>query len=576
MWWASHPARESNAMTSADPIAPSASDGAPRRGRARWWIVASVAALLIAAGAFVISAQGSSGSNGPATAAPPPRFVDDAAASGIDHSYTGDFDYFVGGGVAAFDCNDDGRTDLYFAGGSSPAALYRNTSTVGGALEFEPVASSTTDLTSVTGAYPIDIDGDGRLDLVVLRHGANVVLRGLGDCGFEPANDRFGLDGGDDWTTAFSATWEGDNALPTLAFGTYLEADRTTCGDSSLVRPAGDTYGRPVALQPGYCTLSMLFSDWSRTGQRDLRLANDRHYYTDGSEQLFRMTSGQDPQPYTEADGWVPLQVWGMGLGSQDLNGDGLPEVFITSQGDNKLQTLDAGPATPAYRDIALRSGVTAQRPYIGGDVLPSTAWHPEFEDVNNDGIVDLFVSKGNVEGQTDQAMRDPSNLLIGQADGTFVEGAQTAGIVSYEKARGAALVDLNLDGLLDLVVVNREAPVSLWRNVGSGDGDVSSPMGHWLAVGLEQPAPDVDAVGAWIEVRTDAGTTQREVTVGGGHASGKAGWIHLGLGTSDSADVRVTWPDGEVGPWVGVDGDQFVTIARGESTARPWEPTAG
>ena len=48
--------------------------------------------------------------------------------------YAGEFEFFVGGGVAAFDCDDDGRDELYFAGGTAPAALYRNESPVGGAL----------------------------------------------------------------------------------------------------------------------------------------------------------------------------------------------------------------------------------------------------------------------------------------------------------------------------------------------------------------------------------------------------------------------------------------------------------
>ncbi len=183
----------------------------------------------------------------------------------------------------------------------------------------------------------------------------------------------------------------------------------------------------------------MLFSDWDRSGRRDLRVSNDRNYYRDGREQLWRIAPGEQPREYTEADGWRPVQIWGMGIASQDLTGDGHPEVFLTSQGDNKLQTLENGPAQPTYKDMALKAGVTAQRPYTGGDVLPSTAWHPEFEDVNNDGLVDLFVSKGNVEAQPDYATRDPSNLLIGQPDGTFVEGGEAAGIVGYERARGAS-----------------------------------------------------------------------------------------------------------------------------------------
>jgi hypothetical protein len=245
--------------------------------------------------------------------------------------------------------------------------------------------------------------------------------------------------------------------------------------------------------------------------------------------------------------------------------------VYITSQGDNKLQALEHGSSQPSYHDIALAKGVTAQRPYTGGDVLPSTAWHPEFEDVNNDGRVDLFVSKGNVDAQPDNAHRDPSNLLLGRADGTFVEAAPAAGIVRFDRARGAALVDLNLDGLLDLVVVNREANIALWRNVGSGDASRPEPMGHWLAIALHQSAPNVDAIGAWVDVRVGGRTVMREITVGGGHAGGKLGWIHFGLGDATSADVRVHWPNGDAGPWMTIRADQLVTIERGATAPTPF-----
>jgi enediyne biosynthesis protein E4 len=515
-------------------------------------------------------------STSPARAVGAPRFVDETDVAGVSHRYDGGFAFFVGGGVAAFDCDDDGRPDLYFAGGTAPAALYRNQSGIGGSLAFAPLASPVTDLTAVTGAYPVDIDSDGHVDLIVLRNGGgNVVLRGLGDCRFERANERLGLDGGSDWTAAFSATWEGSNALPTLAFGTYLTAAGDACGESKLVRPtpSGDRYSAPIALAPGYCTLSMLFSDWSRSGRRDLRITNDRHYYRDGEEQLWQILPGEAPRQYTQSDGWRPMQIWGMGIASRDLTGDGYPEVFLTSQGDNKLQTLTAGATQPSYDDIALRRGVTAQRPYAGGDVLPSTAWHAEFADVNNDGFIDLFVSKGNVEAQADHAMRDPSNLLLGQTDGTFVEGAEAAGIVGFDRARGAALVDLNGDGMLDLVVVNREANVTLRRNVGRGTGTRPTPIGHWISIRLAQPAPNVDAIGAWLDVRVGKRIDIREVTVGGGHAGGQLGSLHAGLGEANHADVRVHWPDGEVGPWTTVRADQFVTIERGASGARQSTP---
>jgi len=332
----------------------------------------------------------------------------------------------------------------------------------------------------------------------------------------------------------------------------------------------------PIALAPTWCTLSMLFSDWDRSGRRDLRVSNDRHYYSergDGQEQLWRLAPGEPPRLYTADDGWQRVRIWGMGIASSDLTADGYPEYYLTSQADNKLQVLADGPAEPNYRDMALESGVTAHRPYDGDVGLPSTAWHAEFDDVNNDGFVDLFVAKGNVEAMPDYAARDPSNLLIGQPDGTFVEGAEEAGIVSYARARGASLVDLNQDGLLDLVVVNRRENVLVWRNIGSGEAGAPAAMGNWVAVDLRQPAPNPDAIGAWIEARVGERSALREVTVGGGHVSGELGPIHLGIGDSGDVEVRVTWPDGEVGPWLPVEANQIVLIERGATEAVPLSP---
>ena len=81
---------------------------------------------------------------------------------------------------------------------------------------------------------------------------------------------------------------------------------------------------------------------------------------------------------------------------------------------------------------------------------------------------MDLFVSKGNVDAMPDFAGRDPNNLLLGRRDGSFRDAAKQAGILDFERSRGAALADLNLDGMLDLVVNERRVPVRVWRNVGT------------------------------------------------------------------------------------------------------------
>ena len=538
--------------------------------------VASIVVVLLFAAVVGWTTVGPGRSSTPAPLGPP-HFVEEAAAAGIDQTYAGGDNFPVGGGLAVFDCNGDGKPDLFLAGGSNPAGLFRNDSPIGGALRFSRIANPVTDLTSVTGAYPIDIDGDGIVDLVVLREGETVLLKGLGGCRFERANETWGFAGGNAWAMAFSATWEGSAALPTLAIGHYLgiEPNSLDCSDNELVRPnpAGTAYAPALTLAPGDCALSMLFSDWNRSGHQDLRISNDRNYYTDGEEQLWQVAGGQPPRLYTSAEGWQKMQIFGMGIASFDLTGDGYPDVYLTSQADNKLQTLTAGPGQPTYGDIALKLGLTATEPFTGGDVLPSTAWHPEFQDVNNDGYVDLYVSKGNINAQPGYAEKDPSNLFLGQADGTFVEGADAAGIVNFERGRGAALADFNLDGLLDLVQVNFGAPVKLWRNIGTGTAAAPVAMGNWLALQLQQPGPNRDAIGAWIELKVGALTTQREVTIGGGHASGELGWIHFGTGSAALAQVRVHWPGGEIGPWISLAANTFATITRGATTARPWLP---
>ena len=541
---------------------------------------AAIGVLLGILALALLLAPGLTGSAASVAALDPPRFVEEAGSAGIEHRYDGEFTFFVGGGVAAFDCDDDGRSDLYFAGGAEPAALYRNESPTGGALRFRASPAAVTDLTDVTGAYPLDVDGDRYTDLVVLRVGENVLLRGLGDCRFERANEVLGFDGGDAWTAAFSATWEGDTALPTLAIGNYLVLDEdggTTfdCHDNELIRPdaEGEGYAAPIALSPGWCALSMLFSDWDRSGRRDLRVSNDRHYYREGEEQLWRIEPGAAPRLWSADEGWQTLRVFGMGIASYDLTNDGYPEVYLTSQADNKLQTLADGPDRPTYVDMALEAGVTAHRPYAGDTTLPSTAWHAEFADVNADTFMDLFVAKGNVEAMPDHAARDPNNLLLGQPDGSFVESAEAAGLLSFARARGAALVDLNLDGMLDLVVVNRRENIGLWRNVGLGTAADPEPMGNWIALRLDQPGANHDAIGAWIEVRVGERVMRRELTVGGGHAGGQLGWIEFGLGAADRAEVSVQWPDGEVGDWVGVDANRFAIIERGASAPAYFTP---
>lgn len=446
------------------------------------------------------------------------------------HAYTGGWEHFVGGGVAVFDCNGDALPDLLAAGGETPAALMINQ----GQMQF--ASAPLPAFTGTSGAYPLDVDGDGHLDVMLLRVGENQLLRGDGACGFAPANDLWGYAPQDTWSTAFSATWEENG--PVMAVGNYV--DRTdpegpfeACDTNALYFwQSGDFAGE--TLDPGFCALSMLFAR-DASGTKRLRISNDRHYYVRaGSEQMYDLALERFLGP---DDGWERVRLWGMGIASRDITGDGRAEVMLTSMGDQLMQIAGAD---GLYTRAPYGLGTYAQRPHLGDDGRPSTGWHAEFGDLNNHARPDLFIAKGNVDQMPGLAMEDPNSLLIQQGDGTFVERSIEAGVATVDRARGASLVDLDADGLLDLVVMNRRAPMELYRNVTEGTG-------HWLAVELRMQGKNTRAVGALVELTANGVTQTQEVTVGGGHAGGQAGPLHFGLGTAETAELTVTWPDGQI-----------------------------
>ena len=447
-----------------------------------------------------------------------------------EHVYSGGWEHFVGGGVAVLDCNDDTLPDMVLAGGEGQTELFVN--------EGEMVFSKAPlpPLSGVTGAYPLDLDADGVLDLFVMRVGPNVALRGLGGCLFEDATQSLGLpDGGRGWTTAFSAWWEAGDARPTLAIGNYVDRDNPdgpfgTCDDNAILRPVEDGWTEE-ALSPGFCPLSMLAAQDAR-GRPTLRLSNDRHYYVQGgAEQMWDIEERRFLGP---EDGWDGPQLWGMGIASRDLDGDGADEVMLTSMGDQHLQLARDGSYLPAPFEM----GATAHRPHTGGDGRPSTGWHAQFGDVDDDGRADLFIAKGNVDQMPGMAMEDPNSLLRQLPDGTFAEVSVAAGVATLDRSRGAALVDLDLDGRLDLVVVNRRAGAELYRNV-------TPESGNWLSVDLRQAGGNSFGIGARVRVSSAGWSEVQEVVIGGGHAGGIAGPLHFGLGSAASVTVEITWPDG-------------------------------
>ena len=472
-----------------------------------------------------------------------------------EHVYSGGWEHFVGGGLAVWDCDGDGLPEMLAAGGEGPTHLFRNRSEVG-QIEFAAeMPAALEGVAGVTGAYPLDLDGDGVRDLFVMRAGPNLALRGLPDCGFEQMELP---GGGDGWTTAFTAWWEPGEARPSLAVGNYVdradpEGPFGTCDDNAILW-AEDKGWREERLEPGFCALSMLAARDAR-GRPTVRISNDRHYYVSGgAEQMWDI--GERRFLGVE-DGWEGPALWGMGIASRDIDGDGAAEVMLTSMGDQLLTLARDG----RYRDAPYAMGATATTPHTGGDGRPSTGWHAEWGDVDNDGDDDLFITKGNVDQMPGMAMDDPNNLLLRDGD-AFREVAAEAGVASLHRGRGGTLTDLDGDGRLDIAVVNRRAPLEVWRNL--------SDAGSSVGLELRQEGSNVFALGAVIELRIGERVMTREVTVGGGHAGGHAGPEHFGIGDAEGVEVRVIWPDGAVSDWTVVDAGFSGILHRDGDELRP------
>ena len=223
---------------------------------------------------------------------PAPRFVEEAAAAGVDHAYDGELRVLRRrrrGGLRLRRRRP--ARALPRRRQRNPAALFRNASPIGGALRFEPLAEP--------GDRP-----DRRHRRLPARHrrrrrdrpGRPAARRERPPARARRLPLRARQRGLGHSTAATSGRppsaprGSAGAALPTLAFGNYLTLDATDdraepAPTTSSFRPAAATAAatrRPTPLAPGWCTLSMLFSDWDRSGRRDLRVTNDRHYYSDG------------------------------------------------------------------------------------------------------------------------------------------------------------------------------------------------------------------------------------------------------------------------------------------------------
>lgn len=519
------------------------------------------------------------------------RFEDIAERAGVRFQYNAGATsrLFIadtmGGGVAVFDFDDDGWIDIYFVNGCAlpvdpqspprPNKLYRNR----GDGTFEDV----TERAGVGGrGYGMgcavgDFDNDGHDDLFVTGLNQTILYRNQGDGTFADVTAKAGV-ASTRWTTAAGfGDLDGDGDLDLMVV-TYVEADPVDvpqCQDKSgraihcpperfpaqldqLFRNNGDGTFSDISREAGIEVpdgrgLGLAIADLDGDGRLDLFVANDGT-----ANALFRNRGGLRFEEVGLTAG-VAYDAMGqptasMGVVAEDLNGDGLIDLFHTNF-INQSSTLRWNLGGGLFADGTLAANLAAASRSLTGFGTVAV-------DVDNDGTLDLFVANGHTDDQPwfNTPMAQPAQLFLGRAHGRF-ELASSASSPYFGRpvvGRGVAAGDFDNDGRVDLVVVHRDVPAVLLRNGTRG--------GHWLGLRLRGTRSGRTPVGARVTCQAGGRSQVRWVTSGTSYLSASDPRLWFGLGSAQKADhLEVHWPSGTVQTWSDVAADRILDLQEGD-----------
>lgn len=502
----------------------------------------------------------------------------------------------MSGGVALLDYDNDGRIDVYFVDSltvdtanrpeAARSALYRN---LGGG-KFQDV----TDRAGVghpgwgMGVCTADVDGDGWQDLYVTALGGNRLYRNGRDGTFADITDRAGVAAGG-WSAGCGfADYDRDGRLD-LFVSRYVKVDLANlpafgkdkwceyrgiavqCGPRGLEGETdllfhndGDRFTdvsvkAGVSDPKGYFGLGIAWFDANADGWPDLYVGNDSNanfLYLNQKDGTFKET-GFPKGVAVSVDG---AEQGSMGVALGDYDHSGRFSIFVTNFAEeyNALYR----PEGDYFSDVSFRSRTAAvSLPYVG--------WGNAFFDYDNDTWPDLIAVNGHVYPQLERVKlggsagyRQRKLLYHNRGDGTFEEVAAKYGRAFTEErvSRGLAAGDIDNDGGIDIVINDLDGAPQVLRNE-------LSTRGHWLIVKLRGRAPNTDAIGAIVVVKTGATVQRGLVQSGTSYLSQNDMRQHFGLGAADSVDrIEVTWPDGSTSSLEKVKGDQVIEIRQDKS----------
>ena len=514
----------------------------------------------------------------------------------------------MGGGVAVFDYDNDGRMDLFFTNG----ALLKDPMPISEMPDkrepkywnrlYQQKADGTfADVTERAGlkgdgygmgAAAGDYDNDGYFDLFVTGYAENHLYHNNGNGTFIDATSKLGIGrngsggsgvGSSGWST--SAGWfdyDRDGRLdlfvvrymdwdfqsgsiycggPTANLRAYCHPDNFKGASNTLYHQRADGTFEDVSKTAGIADpsgkgLGVAFADFDNDGLMDVFVANDsvrQSLYRNKGDGSFEDIAVMAGAGYDENG----VSFAGMGVDCADYDNDGYMDVFITTLSNEKY---------PLYHNNGdLSFTYVTNSTGVGQITLLYSGWGTRFIDVDNDGLRDLFVAQSHVldtvEKSTAYLKYKQLPLLMRNTGKGFVNVSATAGtpLNSPIAARGAAFGDLNNDGQVDAVICVLDGPPLVLRNMGTRN--------HWLGISLSGSKSNRYGIGARLIVTDADGRKQIfDVTNAGSYLSSNDPRVVVGLGAATVRSVQARWPSGRVQTLANPEIDRYIVIRESEA----------
>ncbi|HST53093.1 MAG TPA: CRTAC1 family protein [Pyrinomonadaceae bacterium] len=496
----------------------------------------------------------------------------------------------MGGGVALFDFDNDGRLDIFFTNGArlldpmpNGARPDKSDPRFWNRLYHQKSDGTFEDVTERAGlrgeGYSMgvaaaDFDGDGFVDLYVTSLSGGTLYRNRGDGTFEDVTQKLkaAVPG---WTT--SAGWldydrdgrldlfvarymDWDFRSGALYCGTpqvraYCHPDNFRGASPVLLHQKADGTFEDVSAKAGVAdasgkSLGVAFADFDGDGLTDIFVANDnarQFLFRNKGDGTFEDVALLAGVGYDENG----KQFSGMGVDAADYDNDGFVDVFVTALSNETYPLFkNNGDMTFAYATSS--AGVSLIS-------IPYSGWGTRFADFDNDGLRDIFVAQGHVLDTIEKttgflAYKQPP-LMMRNTGKAFVNVSNSAGLSMKLAARGAAFGDLNNDGQIDVVLAQTDGPPVILRNNGTRN--------HWLGLALVGAKGNRQALGARVFVTDSAGGRQVfDVTSAGSYLSSNDPRVLAGLGTKTGVrTVEIRWPDGQTQTISNPQIDKYLTV---------------